>query len=554
MNGTSHYYAFISHSSADEKTALWLRRQLENYRVPSSVRAQLGVPERLRPIFLYQTDLAGNNLHEALLDSLDESQFLIVLCSPSACQSKFVNAEVQHFIDTGRTNAIIPIIIAGTPYAEQNGLPAKEECFPEAIRRLKGTPHELRGIPLSLNNGRVAVMNIIATMLGVRFDVLWNRYEQQRRKFRRIGAVSLILTALITFCAWEYLRPSYRYFADYVDRWGIPEGIVEMSKERCRHANRMYEFRYERIPIGEKKALSWRVVEVRYINSAGILRPVTDTELKDRASIQRIIYYTSDIPRQVYYCNEKDSILLRKNLFARNGVPATIADFAHAEEQQGVGHMGSDLNSMIKGTMEQADDPSNIVRFVYQRNARGFITAITFHSSNSEDLQASATPDQDGIFGQQFELDSLGRRIGVQYMDAAQQVITTRHGVAKRTFTYDPWGNIQVSTYLGLDGRPTLNELYFATCVGQTDAYGNITEEVYLDTLGQLTMIQGGFARRTAKTDEHGNAIEIAYWDTEEHLCMNSYGYARETMEYDRKGRVIHHHYFDTENNPINLQ
>ena len=47
-----HYYAFISHSSQDEKTALWLRRQLEDYRIPSAIQRDYHAPQRLRPVFV----------------------------------------------------------------------------------------------------------------------------------------------------------------------------------------------------------------------------------------------------------------------------------------------------------------------------------------------------------------------------------------------------------------------------------------------------------------------------------------------------------------------
>ena len=38
MEEQKHYYAFISHSTVDENVALWLRKELEGYHIPSAVQ------------------------------------------------------------------------------------------------------------------------------------------------------------------------------------------------------------------------------------------------------------------------------------------------------------------------------------------------------------------------------------------------------------------------------------------------------------------------------------------------------------------------------------
>ena len=67
MSEGKHYYAFISHSSENEKIALWLRDQLDNYHIPVAVQKQYGVPKNLCPNFTFQTDLAGNKLKEKMM-------------------------------------------------------------------------------------------------------------------------------------------------------------------------------------------------------------------------------------------------------------------------------------------------------------------------------------------------------------------------------------------------------------------------------------------------------------------------------------------------------
>ena len=87
------------------------------------------MPKTLRPIFRDREDFsAGHSLTEQTLAALEASQFLIVLCSPNAAQSKYVNEEVRRFKALGRGDRVIPVIVDGEP-----GDPERE-CFPPALR------------------------------------------------------------------------------------------------------------------------------------------------------------------------------------------------------------------------------------------------------------------------------------------------------------------------------------------------------------------------------------------------------------------------------------
>src|SRR5215831_1600981 len=93
------YWAFISHSHCDEKWAKRLHHALETYRLPKklvgSVTPMGQVPARLFPIFRDRDELATSaDLGASLKDALARSKSLIVLCSPAAATSRWVNEEV----------------------------------------------------------------------------------------------------------------------------------------------------------------------------------------------------------------------------------------------------------------------------------------------------------------------------------------------------------------------------------------------------------------------------------------------------------------------------
>lgn len=206
---TQSHMAFISYKREDEKWAKWLQNKLESYRLPISVRKEKkGLPEFVRPIFRDTTDLSGGVLAKTIKAGLDSSRYLIVICSPRASKSQWVCKEVQEFIDSGREENIIPFIIEG----EANSSNIEKECFPEALRKLSGE-RELLGINVNENGRDVAFVKVIARMLNLQFDTLWNRHKRRERKRRNIfiaAAVAFILglLAVASWIGWQNIELS----------------------------------------------------------------------------------------------------------------------------------------------------------------------------------------------------------------------------------------------------------------------------------------------------------------------------------------------------------
>lgn len=178
------YYAFISYKSEDAKWAEWLQKKIEHYKLPTSLFEEYpDIPHTIRPIFRDKSDLGAGILPKELNTALNTSKFLIVICSKNATNSTWVNNEVQHFIDAGRTDYIIPFIVDGIPYSGD-----ANECFPEAIRKLKGMENELLGININELGKDAASVKVVARLLGLKFDALWGRYlkEEEKEKQRLI--------------------------------------------------------------------------------------------------------------------------------------------------------------------------------------------------------------------------------------------------------------------------------------------------------------------------------------------------------------------------------
>jgi WD40 repeat protein len=126
QNGGFQHDVFISYSRVDAAFARALQRALESYRPPR----ELGRPVRSLNVFRDEKDFTGVEYHESIRRYLGKSAKLIVICSPAARQSAFVNEEIQAFAEARGAQNIIPILRAGSPSCDVNEAAA---AFPPAL-------------------------------------------------------------------------------------------------------------------------------------------------------------------------------------------------------------------------------------------------------------------------------------------------------------------------------------------------------------------------------------------------------------------------------------
>ena len=175
MKQDKEYFAFISYKSEDVEWATWLQHELEHYHLPASFNGRKDVPQELRPVFRDIDELSAGNLPEQIRQALANSQNLIVICSPQAAESPWVNEEVETFISLGRTDRIFPFIVEGN---------SPSEFFPPALLNLPKNEERLGG-DVSKKGRDAAFVKVVAGMLGVGFDSLWNRYEKEKAEEER---------------------------------------------------------------------------------------------------------------------------------------------------------------------------------------------------------------------------------------------------------------------------------------------------------------------------------------------------------------------------------
>lgn len=192
------YIAFISyrHAPLDSAAAKRLHSLIEQYTIPKSLRRdgrkKLGLVFRDREELPVSSDLA-----EEIRTALDNSEFLIVVCTTNTPLSPWVAREIDYFLQHHERRNLLTVLAEGEP----------AEAFPSALtQRTDPVSGQLQSIeplavdvradshPAVLRRLRRELNRLVAVMLGCPYDALVLR--EQKRQRRRVIAVASAITAI----------------------------------------------------------------------------------------------------------------------------------------------------------------------------------------------------------------------------------------------------------------------------------------------------------------------------------------------------------------------
>ncbi len=216
-----HYNAFISykHAPEDTKVAEAIQRGLEHFHIPGSIQKKTGM-KRIERIFRDKDELPiTSNLSDTIANALEQSEYLIVICSTRTKQSIWVTREIEYFLRTHTKDKILTVLVDGEPqdvippellyedryYYDQNGQP---RIFRTNVEPLSGDYR------MSLNKAnKTELPRLASALIGCSYDELMNRRRQYKLR-RLVLGFSGILLALLMFSAYmmysrHLLRKTY---------------------------------------------------------------------------------------------------------------------------------------------------------------------------------------------------------------------------------------------------------------------------------------------------------------------------------------------------------
>ncbi|GIE34710.1 hypothetical protein Ait01nite_077550 [Actinoplanes italicus] len=201
------FNGFISYShAADGRLAPAVQRGLHRLARPWNRRRALW-------IFRDQTGLSVTPaLWSSIQEALDGSDWFVLLASPEAAQSPWVNREIEHWIATKPADRILPVLTDGEWRwdPERGDLSADSTAVPDALRGVFAEEPlflDLRWTrddpSLSLNDARFrdAIAQLAAPMHGLSKDELEGEDVRQHRQAQRLRRGAVAALALLTAVA-----------------------------------------------------------------------------------------------------------------------------------------------------------------------------------------------------------------------------------------------------------------------------------------------------------------------------------------------------------------
>lgn len=192
------YDAFISyrHCELDKFVAANLQKKLERFRLPNSAMEMVGNGDgRIHRVFRDVEELPlTENLSEPIDKALENSKFLIVICTPRISQSPWCLREMEMFLKTHDRKNVLMVLAEGEPY----------ESFPDILTHedikhvaADGTvTYERRDIEPLAADARgankkeilkaldLAVIKIAAAIFNLNYDDIKQRHREQRLRRR----------------------------------------------------------------------------------------------------------------------------------------------------------------------------------------------------------------------------------------------------------------------------------------------------------------------------------------------------------------------------------
>jgi len=193
------YEVFLSYSHRDKPFAVKLETALKRYRPPIGFK----VGQRRLRVFRDDSEAKGGRLSEALQEALAASRTLVVICSPAARESEWVNREIESFTSYHGSKRIFPVLAEGMPNEEAvaSGRTADAAFPPALLAAISDTPWaaDFRRVSRSgsaVRRTRPAWFHLLAGVYNVKREEIEKR-ERTRNLLR--AAVALIGAGAVLF-------------------------------------------------------------------------------------------------------------------------------------------------------------------------------------------------------------------------------------------------------------------------------------------------------------------------------------------------------------------
>lgn len=419
-------------------------------------------------------------------------------------------------------------------------------------------------------------------------------------KFPLWGKVAAVVVALLIVGSglfwWDYNRIKVLYYRDYVEQWGVPVGIAEISDSERPHVHRMYRMEFTKR----------KLIRMSHVNSLGVIIGDDESERNDRPLDATFFYNGDGNISRVKVKDHNGKVLYVKSYNENLKTVIFQYDDQYGTEKS----LGSQTIGYVHSFTDVSAKKGRISRWLLEYDSEGYVQELRYAG-----FQNIRVADADNIYGRKFKRDSKGRVIEESYLSIDGLPKPTKWGMGKKVFVYDEHDNWIKSSYLTIDGEPSLdaadgvcvyemeydkygNVVYayhknadgslmlpkmnaiagvhtvyddngfickqeilgidgkvafgqngWAYCETKCDANGFFNEMHFYDPDGSISLVNEGYSIKKSVNDSKGNEIEAWYYDKNNNLVIANGSFAGSKCEYDSLGNCISVEFYDNERN-----
>lgn len=207
-----HYDAFISyrHGGVDQYVAEQLHKKLETFKLPASIvreKKKKGEKYKIERVFRDQEELPlSDNLEGTIVKALENSDNLIVVCTPRFSESIWCLKEVETFIKLHGRHNVYAVLVEGEP---GDSFP-KHLLVNEKGESVEPLAADFRGKNKAVINKKMKteILRLVAPIFDLNFDDLRQRHKERQAKaiFRVSMTVSVLAIAFAAFLGFVAIR------------------------------------------------------------------------------------------------------------------------------------------------------------------------------------------------------------------------------------------------------------------------------------------------------------------------------------------------------------
>ena len=363
----------------------------------------------------------------------------------------------------------------------------------------------------------------------------WKEKDGKKYLYFSVAAIAIILL-FVGLGIWDYNRTKVFYYKDYVEYWGIPEGIGQLSGSEMQHRQATYRMEYSQ----------HKLRRLSLVNPEGNLTSHNDTETMLTRFTDVRYYYTDDGKVDYKTIYDQAGKLLYKMDYDEALKTVT---FRQNDEYGTEMNLRANTTDLQHQGQQLFEEKSHISRYLLTYDDKGLLTRLLYVG-----LQNVPAGDAENIYGISYIYDKRGHKTEEQFLGADGQPTSNGLGLSIKQYEFDADDNWCTARYLNIDRGPSHDGNNCALVKIESDEWGNRISEKYYTIDGEHSIrTDMGVSGFIYEYDENGHCVAQTCIGLENEPMICRYGYTKECFKYDENGYVSQISFLDADKNPISM-